>query len=149
MSPTWSRRPRRWLLVDDNPGDVELTREAVSAARLPSELFVVTDGEEAVSFLRREGAYASAPRPDLVLLDLNLPRKDGREVLAEVKADPDLGQIPVVVLTTSGAAEDVTRVYQLHANGYLRKPPDFTGLLRVVRSLHAFWSLAVPPPAPE
>src|ERR687884_1433856 len=112
------------LLVEDSPGDVRLTREALRDGKVRNNLSVVTDGVEALAFLRREGRYADAPRPDLILLDLNLPKKDGREVLAEIKADPNLRRIPVVVLTTSEAEQDIVETYNLHANCYVKKPVD-------------------------
>jgi len=127
------------LLVEDNPADVRLTLEALKESRLLTNLHVVGDGVEALAFLRREGEYEHAPRPDLVLLDLNLPRKDGREVLAEVKTDPDLKRIPVAVLTTSQAEEDVVRSYDLHANCYVTKPVDLDQFLHVVRTINEFW----------
>lgn len=135
------------LLVEDNPGDARLAQEALKEGRIPSRLEVVADGVEAMSFLRREGAYSNAPRPQLVLLDLNLPRKDGRQVLAEMKADPDLRRIPVVVLTTSQADQDVTRSYDLHANCYITKPVDLDRFIAVVRSIEEYWcSIVTLPP---
>jgi len=136
-------RPVELLLVEDNPGDVELTREALDEARVRNRLSVVSDGVQALAFLRREGPYAGAPRPDLVLLDLNLPRKDGREVLAEIKADPALRRIPVVVLTTSAAEKDVLGAYELHANAYIVKPVDLDQFLSVVRCVEGFWLTVV------
>jgi CheY-like chemotaxis protein len=127
------------LLVEDDPGDVLLIREAFEHNKVHNTLHVVSDGEQALSFLRREGSHAEAPRPDLVLLDLNLPRKDGREVLAEVKADPQLRTIPIVVLTTSRAEEDVLRSYELHANAYVTKPVDFDRFIEVVRQIDDFF----------
>lgn len=127
------------LLVEDSPSDSELTVEALREARLRNHLSVVEDGVEAMAFLRRQGKYATAPRPDLILLDLNLPRKDGREVLGEIKADPHLRAIPVVVLTTSRAEPDVLRSYHLHANCYITKPVDFEQFIQVVQSIEAFW----------
>ena len=127
------------LLVEDNPGDVRLTREAFNEGRLLNNLNVVNDGVEALAYLRQEGEYASRTRPDLVLLDLNLPRKDGREVLEEIKADEKLRMIPVVVLTTSAAQEDVTRAYGSHANCYITKPVDLDQFLRVAQSIESFW----------
>ena len=127
------------LLVEDNPGDVRLTREALKDAKVHLELNVVPDGVEAMEFLNRVGSYAESPRPDLVLLDLNLPRKDGREVLAEIKSDPALQTIPVVVLTTSASEADILRTYMLHANCYISKPVDMEGFLTVVRSIDDFW----------
>ncbi len=127
------------LLVEDNPGDVRLTREALKDANMVNRLSVVKDGVEALAFLRNEGNYADAPRPDLMLLDLNLPRMDGREVLAELKNDPDLRRIPVVVLTTSEAEADVLKAYDLHANCYVTKPVDLDDFLSVARVIDNFW----------
>jgi len=126
------------LLVEDDPGDVLMTREAFEEY-LHNRLDVVSDGSEALAYLRREGEYADAPRPDLILLDLNLPRRDGREVLAEIKDDDDLGRIPVVVLTTSAADEDILRSYQLHANAYVTKPVDFERFITVIRQIDEFF----------
>lgn len=131
------------LLVEDNPGDAELAKEALESGKVLVSLHVVCDGEEAMRFLRRAGEHTRAPRPGLILLDLNLPRKDGREVLAEIKADPDLRTIPVVVLTTSSAEEDIARMYDLHANCFITKPIDLTQFLRVVRSIEDFWLTVV------
>lgn len=127
------------LLVEDNPGDARLTIEAMRAAKLRNRMHVVEDGVEAMQFLRRLGPFGAVPRPDLVLLDLNLPKMDGREVLAELKADPDLKRIPVVVLTTSESEEDVLRAYNLHANCYVTKPVDFDQFMSVVRQIDSFW----------
>ena len=127
------------LLVEDNPDDVDLTIEAFKESSSKSRLHVVEDGVEALAFLRRQGTYAAAPRPDLILLDLNLPKKSGHEVLREVKADPDLRQIPVVVLTTSAADNDVDRSYQLAANCYITKPVDLDAFVSVVRMVDRFW----------
>ena len=127
------------LLVEDNPGDVLLTEEALSEAKVANDVHVARDGEEAMAFLRRESGFTDAPRPDLILLDLNLPRKDGREVLAEVKADPALRRIPVIVLTTSEAEEDILRSYDLHANSYVTKPLDIDDFLGAVRKIEGFW----------
>jgi len=127
------------LLVEDDAGDVLLIREAFEHNKVHNNLAVVADGVEAIEFLRREGAHRTAERPDLILLDLNLPRKDGREVLAEVKNDPDLRSIPVVVLTTSKAEEDVLRSYDLHANAYVTKPVDFERFIEVVRQIDEFF----------
>lgn len=127
------------LLVEDNPGDVLLTREAFREGCYLPNLSVVEDGEEALQFLRRSGKYADAERPDLILLDLNLPRKDGRELLAEVKQDPELRLIPIIVLTTSEAEQDVRRAYKLHANCYLTKPLEMDTFMRKVRSVEDFW----------
>src|ERR687892_1829962 len=127
------------LLVEDNPGDVRLTKEALKEGRILNHVNVVGDGVEALSYLRRQGGHAAAVRPDLILLDLNLPRKDGREVLAEIKADPDLRRIPVVVLTTSKAEEDIFRSYDLHANCYITKPVDLDQFINVVKTIESFW----------
>jgi chemotaxis family two-component system response regulator Rcp1 len=136
-------RPVEILLVEDNPGDVRLAQEALRDAKMANNLNVVTDGVEALAYLRREGKHAGARRPDLMLLDLNLPKKDGREVLQEVKEDPDLRTIPVVVLTTSDADTDVVRSYELHANAYVRKPVDFDAFIEVVRTIEDFWFTVV------
>jgi len=127
------------LLVEDDPGDVLMTLEAFEDNPVASRLSVVNDGQAALEFLRKQGEYAQAPTPDLVLLDLNLPRIDGREVLAQIKVDPLLRQIPVVVLTTSEAAEDVLRSYELHANAYVTKPVDFDRFIDVVRKIDEFF----------
>ncbi|HVA81164.1 MAG TPA: response regulator [Candidatus Binataceae bacterium] len=131
--------PVNILLVEDNPGDVRLTIEVLRDGKLHSQLSVAIDGVEAMNFLHRRGGYAAAGRPDLVLLDLNLPRKDGRQVLAEIKADPDLRRIPVVVLTTSSAPADVLRSYNLQANCYITKPVDLNQFVQVVRHIQDFW----------
>jgi chemotaxis family two-component system response regulator Rcp1 len=127
------------LLVEDNAGDVRLTREALKEAKFRNQLHVVSDGVEAIEFLRRQGSHASAVRPHLILLDLNLPRKDGREVLAEIKLDPDLRRIPVVVLTTSEAEQDILKAYDLHANCYISKPVDIDQFMTVVKAIEDFW----------
>jgi len=127
------------LLVEDNPGDVRLTREAFRDAKMHLEMHVAGDGVAAMEFLRRQGDHPNSPRPDLILLDLNLPRKDGREVLAEIKGDPSLKAIPVVILTTSAADADIERSYLLHANCYISKPVDLEGFLTVIRSIDDFW----------
>jgi CheY-like chemotaxis protein len=132
-------RPIEILLADDSPGDVRLTREALKEAKVANNLHVVGDGVEALAFLRLEGKYAKMPRPDLILLDLNMPKKDGREVLEEVKSDSDLRLIPIVVLTTSAAEEDILRSYNLHANCFVTKPVDLDQFLKVVRSIEDFW----------
>jgi two-component system, chemotaxis family, response regulator Rcp1 len=141
-------RPIEIMMVEDNPGDVLLTREALKDAKVANNLSVVVDGEQAMRFLRREGPHAKAPRPDLILLDLNLPRKDGREVLAEIRADPLLHLIPVVVLTSSKAEQDIVKMYELRANCYVVKPVDFQSLMQVVKSIESFWLTVVvfPPP---
>ena len=132
-------KPIEILMIEDSPTDVLITQEALEQAKVRNRLHIVEDGVEAMAFLRHEGRYAQAPRPDLILLDLNLPRKDGREVLAEIKADEHLGTIPVVVLTVSRSEEDVLRAYGLHANCYITKPVDFTRLIEVVQSIEHFW----------
>jgi two-component system, chemotaxis family, response regulator Rcp1 len=132
-------RPVEILLVEDNPGDVRLTREALREGKVRNNLAVAADGVEAIAYLRREGEHADAVRPDLILLDLNLPRKDGREVLEEIKADPSLRHIPVVVLTSSQAEEDIVRAYDLHANCYVTKPVDLDQFIRVVEAIEDFW----------
>jgi two-component system, chemotaxis family, response regulator Rcp1 len=131
------------LLVEDNPGDVDLTKEALQDAKVRNRLNVVDDGAKAVDFLFKRGEYADAPRPDIILLDLNLPKKDGRQVLKEIKADPQLAEIPVVILTTSQADEDILRSYQLHANCYITKPVDFKQFMHVVKSIEEFWLTVV------
>ncbi|MGD9385089.1 MAG: response regulator [Thioalkalispiraceae bacterium] len=136
------------LLVEDNPGDVRLTREALKEAKVGNNLHVVEDGVAAMSFLRREAEFSEVPRPDLILLDLNLPKKDGREVLEEIKADNSLKTIPVVVLTTSHAEEDIVRSYDLHANCYVTKPVDLDQFIHIVKSIEDFWLTIVRlPPA--
>jgi CheY-like chemotaxis protein len=140
---TDGRSPVEILLVEDNPGDERLTREALREGKVYHNLHWVKDGVEAMAFLRREGKYADVPRPDIVLLDLNLPKKDGREVLEEIKSDEDLKRIPVVVLTTSKAEEDVLRTYNLHANCYVTKPVDLEKFIVVVRSIDVFWLTVV------
>ncbi len=141
-------RPMEILLVDDSPSDTEFTVEALKEASVCNRLSVVSDGVQALEFLRQEGDYARAPRPDLILLDLNLPRKDGREVLSEIKSDEALRSIPVVVLTTSRAEQDVIDAYKSHANCYINKPIEFDQFLSVVRSIEAFWLLLVTLPHP-
>ena len=132
-------KPIEIFLVEDNPGDVPLTQEAFKEGKVRNNLSVVEDGLEALAFLRREGKYAGAPRPDLILLDQNLPRKDGRLVLADIKEDPKLRSIPVVILTTSKAEEDIVRTYNLHANCFITKPVDLDQFIRVVRCIEDFW----------
>jgi len=139
--------PIEILLVEDSPSDVRLTQEALKEEKLHNNLHVVSDGVEAMAFLRREGKYAKAPRPDLILLDLNLPKKDGREVLKEIKDDDHLKSIPVVVLTVSKAEEDVLKTYHLHANCYITKPLDLHQFSRVVRSIKDFWLTIVKLPS--
>ena len=127
------------LLVEDNPGDVRLTMEALKEGKVHNRLSVASDGVEALAFLRQQGRYSDAPRPDVILLDLNLPKKDGREVLAEIKTDESLCRIPVVILTTSKAEEDILRSYELHANCYVTKPVDLEQFMTVVKSIEDFW----------
>jgi len=135
--------PVEILLVEDNPGDVRLTREALREGKVYSNLHWAKDGVEALEFLRRQGAHRDAPRPDIILLDLNLPKKDGREVLSDIKNDDALKHIPVVVLTTSKAEEDVLRSYELHANCYVTKPVDLDKFIVVVKSIDRFWLTVV------
>jgi chemotaxis family two-component system response regulator Rcp1 len=132
-------RPVDILLVEDNPGDVRLIREALQDAKLLNQLSTVSDGQEAMDWLHKQGSYAQASRPDLILLDLNLPGKDGREVLAEIKADPDFWSIPVVIITSSEAEEDILKGYNAHANCYVTKPVDLERFVIVVRSIEDFW----------
>jgi two-component system, chemotaxis family, response regulator Rcp1 len=141
MAPLPKRHSRRVevLLVEDNPGDVRLTQEALKDGRVMVNLTVAADGVEAMEALKRRGIHASKPRPDLILLDLNLPRKNGREVLEEIKADDELKRIPVIVMTTSKAEQDIHRVYNLNANCYITKPVDLDEFLNVVRSIEDFW----------
>ena len=136
-------KPVEILLVEDNPGDVDLTLEALEEAKLRNHVRVAKDGVEAMQFLRQEGRFTDAPRPDLILLDLNMPRKDGREVLAELKEDPDLKRIPVVVLTTSEAEQDVLDAYEHSANAYIVKPVDFDQFFATIKSLEDFWLTVV------
>jgi CheY-like chemotaxis protein len=136
-------RPIEILLIEDNPGDVDIAREGLEASNVKNKLHVVSDGEEAMAFLRQIGQYEKMPRPDLILLDLNLPRKDGREVLAEVKFDKELNHIPVVVLTSSEKEEDILKSYQLHANCYITKPLKFTEFVKVIKSIETFWFTVV------
>jgi CheY-like chemotaxis protein len=131
------------LLVEDDAGDVLMTREAFEHYKIRNELHVVTDGEQALQFVRRQGEFAGAPRPGLIMLDLNLPRRDGLEVLAELKADPELRVIPVVILTTSQAEEDIVRSYALHANAYVTKPVDFERFIEVIRQIDNFFITVV------
>jgi len=138
MSPL-AAKPIEILLVEDNPGDVRLTKEALKDARVGNNLHVTMDGVEALAFLRKQGKHASAPRPDLILLDLNLPKKNGREVLEEIKAEDALRHIPVVILTTSQAEQDVVESYRLRANAYVTKPVDLDQFLKVVGSIEQFW----------
>ncbi|BAZ68055.1 response regulator receiver protein [Fischerella sp. NIES-4106] len=139
--------PIEILLIEDNPGDVELTKIALEDSKISVNLNVVEDGVEAIAFLRREGKYTQVPHPDIVFLDLNLPKKDGREVLAEIKADEKLKRIPVVVLTTSQAEEDILKVYNLSANCYITKPVDFEQFVKIVQSIENFWFTIVKLPS--
>ena len=139
MSAAESGRPVEILLVEDNPGDVGLTRETLKDSKLLNHMSVAENGVEALAFLRREGKYVHAARPDLILLDLNLPKKDGREVLAEIKTDERLRRIPVVVLTTSSAEQDILKTYDLHANCYITKPLNLDQFIAVVKAIGEFW----------
>jgi chemotaxis family two-component system response regulator Rcp1 len=140
-------KPIEILLVEDNPGDIRLTQEALTEGKVLNKLSVVENGIEAMAFLRREVHYTDATRPDLILLDLNMPKKDGREVLAEIKEDPDLKRIPVVVLTTSEAEQDVLNSYDLHANCYIAKPVDLDQFVDIVQAIEEFWlSIVILPP---
>ena len=143
MTDSTRAAPVEILLVEDNPGDVRLTKEALKEGKVYSNLHWAKDGVEALEFLRRQGKFADAPRPDIILLDLNLPKKDGREVLSEIKNDENLKRIPVVILTTSKAEEDVLRSYQLHANCYVTKPVDLEKFIGVVESIDKFWLTVV------
>jgi CheY-like chemotaxis protein len=138
--------PIEILLAEDNPGDVRLTEKALDHGNIINNLHVVTNGVEAIEFLQQEGEYADEPRPDLVLLDLNMPKKDGREVMEDMKANPSLRRIPVVVLTSSEAEEDVVRSYELNANAYLTKPVDFDGFVDIVKRIEDFWFSVVKMP---
>jgi chemotaxis family two-component system response regulator Rcp1 len=142
-----SSRPIEILLVEDNPGDIRLTLEAFKEGKTRNHFMVMNDGVEALAYLRREGRHAKAVRPELILLDLNLPKKDGREVLAEIKADDRLLKIPVIVLTTSAAEDDVAKAYSRHANCYITKPADLDEFLRVVQSIESFWLTLVKLPS--
>ncbi|MCB0190305.1 MAG: response regulator [Anaerolineae bacterium] len=145
---SFSGRPIEILLIEDNPGDVRLTIEAFKDAKVRNNLMVASDGLEAMAILYKKGKYTDAPRPDLILLDLNLPLKDGREILTEIKADDTLKLIPVVVLTTSNADEDIFRSYELNANCYITKPVDLDQFLKVVKSIESFWlEVVVLPPS--
>jgi chemotaxis family two-component system response regulator Rcp1 len=132
-------QPIEILLVEDNPGDIRLTREALHDSKVINRLNAVRDGGAALAYLRRQGEYAQATRPDLILLDLNLPKKDGREVLAEIKNDPDIRRIPVVIVTSSKAEEDIVKSYDLHANCYIAKPVDLDKFIEVVKAIENFW----------
>ena len=140
-------QPVEILLIEDNPGDIRLTQEALKDARMSNNLSVAEDGVEALAYLRGEGPHAGAPRPDLILLDLNLPRIDGREILEEIKADANLRRIPVVVLTTSSDEQDIAACYDLHANCYITKPVDLNQFLAILKSIQHFWFGIVQLPA--
>jgi chemotaxis family two-component system response regulator Rcp1 len=142
-------KPIDILLIEDNPGDVRLTMEVFREGKVFNNLHVVSDGEEAADFLRRKGAFADSPRPDLILLDLNLPKKDGRTLLAEIKSDQDLKRIPVVVLTTSKAEQDILRSYDLHANCYITKPVELEEFITIVQNIESFWLSIVKLPQTE
>lgn len=137
------------LLVEDNPGDIRLTKEVLKEGKIQNNLSVVMDGEEALHFLKKRGEYANADTPDLILLDLNLPKKDGREVLAQIKGDPDLVCIPVIILTTSAAETDIMSTYSNHANCYITKPVDFSQFITVIRAIENFWLTIVKLPQKE
>ncbi len=144
-----SSRPVEILLVEDSPADVALTQEALVESKLNNNLHIVSDGEAAMEFLKRTGSYASKPRPDLIILDLNLPKKNGREVLAEIKADPDLRLIPVVIMTVSQDERDILESYKLNANCYIRKPVKFDEFIQIVKSIEHFWfTIVTLPPSP-
>ena len=140
-------KPVEIFLVEDSQGDIDLIREVLEESKLKNTLTVAVDGEEALNYLKRKGRYANATRPDLVILDLNLPKKDGREVLAEMKSSPDLKSIPVVIMTTSREEEDILNMYNLHANCYITKPIDFMQFIKVVRSIEDFWFTIVKLPS--
>jgi chemotaxis family two-component system response regulator Rcp1 len=142
-------KPVDILLVEDNPGDVRLTKEALRDAKVRNKIFVAKDGVEAMEFLRKEGSFTDMQTPDLILLDLNLPRKNGREVLTEIKNDPELKRIPVVILTSSTADEDILKAYNLHANCYITKPVDLNGFVKIMHSLEEFWFTIVKLPPEE
>lgn len=148
MTNAWKPEPVRILMVEDNPDDVELAIEALRDAKLHLNLDVVENGEDALAYLRRQGAYTEAPRPDMVLLDLNLPRLGGHEVLAEIKRDADLCAIPVVVLTGSALDEDIVHAYESHANCYITKSSDFDQFVRIVKAIECFWFTVVKLPNP-
>lgn len=139
MNQETAFKPLNILLAEDNPADARLTLEAFKEGKVYSQLHIVEDGEKALAFLHQDGNYTNVPRPDLILLDLNMPKKDGREVLEEIKEDPNLSRIPIVILTTSKAEEDILRTYDLHANCYITKPVDLNEFLKVARSIEDFW----------
>jgi two-component system, chemotaxis family, response regulator Rcp1 len=148
LSTQAAPRPVQILIVEDNPADARLVREVMRDSKLLNEIHWVVDGVEAMAFLRHQGKYANAPRPSLTFLDLNMPRKDGREVLREMKSDPDLRRIPVVIMTSSQAEEDIAKAYDQHANCYVRKPIDFQQFHMVVKTIENFWftTVELPPP---
>jgi two-component system, chemotaxis family, response regulator Rcp1 len=149
MTNNKSLQPIEILMADDNKGDIRLTLEALKGAKVKNNVHVVGDGVEAMAFLRKEGKYANKPRPDIILLDLNMPKKDGREVLQEIKTDPDLKCIPVVILTVSQAEEDILKTYNLHANCFITKPVDLDQFIKIVKSLEDFWFTIVKLPPNE
>jgi len=138
-SASTQRRAARILLVEDNPADVELTREGFGEIMLVHDLYIARDGSEAIAFLCREGKFADAPRPDLILLDLNLPGREGHDVLTEIKSDVSLRRVPVIVLSSSRSERDITRAYEAHANAYMNKPTDFDGVVKVLQSITDYW----------
>lgn len=143
MNMSETGKPVEILMVEDNPGDARLVVEAFKDGKVRNNLTIVEDGVEAMAFLRKEGKYKNALRPDLMLLDLNMPRKDGREVLAEIKSDENLKRIPVVILTTSEAEEDILKSYNLHANCYIKKPVNLDQFIKIVKSIEGFWFTVV------
>jgi len=147
MSSKAIGKPIEILLIEDNPGDIRLTKEALNEGKVLNKLHVVEDGMEALAFLNREGKYSDVPRPELILLDLNLPKKDGRDVLAEIKTNEDLKRIPVVVLSTSRSEEDILKSYELNANCYITKPVDLVQFIEVVKSIEDFWLTVVKLPS--
>lgn len=147
MSNSNQTKPIDILLVEDNPGDIRLTKEAFKDGKIKNELNVVMDGEEAVLYLKKKDKYVNASTPDIILLDLNLPKKDGREVLAEIKSDPELKCIPVIILTTSSAQSDILNTYSHHANCYIMKPVDFNQFINVIRTIENFWLTIVKLPS--
>jgi len=147
MSSKAIGKPIEILLIEDNPGDIRLTKEALNEGKVLNKLHVVEDGMEALAFLNREGKYSDVPRPELILLDLNLPKKDGRDVLAEIKTNEDLKRIPVVVLSTSRSEEDILKSYDLNANCYITKPVDLVQFIEVVKSIEDFWLTVVKLPS--
>lgn len=138
-SASTQRRAARILLVEDNPADVELTREGFGEIMLVHDLYIARDGSEAIAFLCREGKFADAPRPDLILLDLNLPGREGHDVLTEIKSDVSLRRVPVIVLSSSRSERDITRAYEAHANAYMNKPTDFDGVVKVLQAITDYW----------